>query len=194
MPKPQQKHKRPKAAPAAAPDSFAHAAEALKKELRASKRPRGPPEPSQVVQAWDDDETTPFPRGGASALAPLEHKAVTEQARTDAQAGLFDEAAEDAAPAEHLGLTADTEGSHSKEAHCLRRKELAAGVRLLGAVSDVSSDRLVLQLPNRLVGRVPREEISDELHAALSAGTASELPDLRKLFRRGEVPRRAPAP
>jgi hypothetical protein len=38
-------------------------------------------------------------------------------------------------------------------AHALQRKEIVAGVRLLGAVSDVSSDRILIQLPDQQSSR-----------------------------------------
>ena len=42
---------------------------------------------------------------------------------------------------------------------------------------------MLLQLPGRMVGRVSRAEVSDELHSLCETGDPSSLPDLRKHFK-----------
>ena len=133
-------------------------------------------------------DESPFPRGGGSALMPLEYKAVATAAKEDA---LF-EAAEGDADAPTSGtLIQQSATGELLRAHTLQRKQLVAGVRILGAVSEISSDRLIVQLPNRLTGRIGREEVSDELYDLAAqddgSGRLPPLPDLRKLFRVGEV-------
>ena len=150
-----------------------------------------------AAAAWQTDESAPFPRGGSVALTPLEYKAVATAAKEDAlfemaegggavggNAGKYD-VDDDDAPA--LASGSGRGGGELLRAHALLRKQLTAGMRVLGAVSEIHSDRLLVQLPNRLMGRIGREEISDELHAAMVAESLSAPPDLRKLFTKGEV-------
>ena len=138
--------------------------------------------------SWETDEAAPFPRGGGSALTPLEHRAITERAKEDA---LFEAREMTSAPAESSAVdperTAMSSGEDLIRAHNLGRRQLVPGVRMLCAVEDVSSDRLLVQLPCRLVGRVDRAEVSDELSAALDDGKLQSPPDLRRLFTVGEV-------
>lgn len=178
LPLPQTKKRRTAAATAAAPPPSV--GDALKAELRSTQRR----EPAPAL--WEVDETAPFPRGGGSALTPLEYKAAVSAAKEDALFEVHEESSREPAAVDMEERTA-MGGRELVRAHSLSRKHLVAGVRLLGAVSEVSSDRMLLQLPSRLVGRVERHEVSDELHAALADGTLQSPPDLRKLFRPGEV-------
>ena len=164
----------------------------LKDEIRnAQNRPKKLPENSATDEGavavssgyrWETDETVPFPRGGGSALTPLEHRAIATAAKEDASFESRQHGAEAAGP-----LRTALGGATLVRAHLLSRKQLVVGVRVLAAVSEVSSDRLLMQLPGRISGRVEREEVSDELHAAMQGGTLQAPPDLRKLFRMGEV-------
>ena len=153
-----------------------------KKQLAAD--PDAPKQPE--LAAWQTDEAAPFPRGGGSALTPLEYKAITTAAKEDA---LVETSGGGAVDPDVLPPPSAMGGGSSDllRAHTLLRKQLTAGVRVMGAVSEVHSDRLLLQLPNRIPGRVGREEISDELHAALADDSLGAAPDLRKLFSKGEV-------
>ena len=138
--------------------------------------------------ARDADEIAPFPRGGGSALTPLEFKAIAREAKEDALFGKTQDEEDSAGEAEGVGGGGmSSAASRLVRAHALHRKELVAGVRLLGAVTDVSSDRLLLQLPNHESGRVDRAEVSDELYETLADESLSTPPDLRRLFHRGEV-------
>lgn len=162
--------------------------DSLKDELRAQQKAKTPP----PVAAWETDENAPLPRGGGSALAPLEYKAIVASAREEV---LFDASMEDTNAPDKLfddgvgGAAATTAaaGSELVRAHSLHRKTLTGGVRALCAISDIASDRLLVQLPGRILGRIGREEVSDELYAAEADGSTSGLPDLRKLFKVGEV-------
>jgi rRNA biogenesis protein RRP5 len=164
------KKKKPHAAAAAPPASIG---DSLKDTLRSAQRPKkqlritqeddvataaaAPP----AAAAWETDESAPFPRGGGSALTPLEHKAIAARAKEDALfevSGGLEDADSGGASAAAAAAAASGSGELIR-AHALSRKHLVAGVRVLGAVSEVSSDRLVLQLPNELLGRVGREEV-----------------------------------
>ena len=167
------KAKKPKPIAAVAPPSIG---DALKDELRQKQQKKSPvAEPA----TWETDEAAPFPRGGGSALTPLEFKAITKEAKEDA---LF-EAQEESGPkppnhaADDIDAAARTGriGGELVKAHSLTRKLLVPGVRLLGAVSQISSDRLLLQLPNRQVGRVERAEVSDEPMAFTPPARPSDI-------------------
>jgi hypothetical protein len=146
-----------------------------------------------AAATWETDESAPFPRGGGSALTPLEYRAVAQSAKEDALFEAAEGVTEGAAGGgggaggARAAASAAAGGGELVRAHMLGLKQLVAGVRLLAAVSEAHSDRLLLQLPNRLIGRVSRDEVSDELFAALADGTLSTPPDLRKLFHKGEV-------
>lgn len=172
--------------------------DALKDSLREAQRKPGAAaavEAAAVAQetaaasTWETDETAPLPRGGGSALTPLEYRAVARRAKEDALFEVSGTAADDAGSEDGDADDARPAGSSRElvRAHVVSRKRLVAGVRLLCAVNDVSSDRLIVQMPNRLSGRIDREEVSDELRAALADGTLATPPDLRKLFQRGDV-------
>ena len=125
----------------------------------------------------------------------MEYKAVVQQAHQDV---LFSEAAptnddEAAGVAERRAGGGTSSTAELVRARGLKRQDFVTGMRVLGAVSEVSSDRLLLQLPNRHTGRINRSEVSDELHAAMTVdedeqeGAGFTPPDLRRIFRRGEV-------
>jgi hypothetical protein len=139
-----------------------------------------------VEPTWADDEEAPFPRGGGTELSALEHRAIARSAQADALAEQQEgkSARDRGSVYDAEAVNADAAGdSGLLRAHALHRKLCLPGLKLLGAVSDVSSERLLLQLPGRMVGRVSRAEISDEVHAIMEQGIAP--PDLRKLFRCG---------
>ena len=162
--------------------------DALKDSIRSAQKKAAPAPAATAATttSWETDEAAPFPRGGGSVLTPLEYKEVTMRAKEDA---LFETRDVDSAPAEAVDpeRTAMGAGKELVRAHNLGRRQLVAGVRLLCAVSEVSSDRLLMQLPCRLSGRVERSEVSDELSAALDDGSVQAPPDLRRLFKVGEV-------
>ena len=150
--------------------------EEKKKKLAAEATAAAP----AATQKYTDDDDTPFPRGGASAITPLEQR----EARFDAQRdfAMEQEAAarkkkskkrddEQLEPAEEdVVMGALTAGDEIARADSLRSADLTVGLRLLGAVGEVSSSKLTIQLPCQLVGTVSPSEVSDELHAALSSG------------------------
>ena len=171
--------------------------EEKKKKLAAEATAPAP----AATKKYADDDDTPFPRGGASAITPLERR----EARFDAQRDFAIEQdaaarkkkskkrdAEQVEEEEDVVMGALTAGDEIARADSLRSADLTVGLRLLGAVGEVSSSKLTIQLPCQLVGTVSPSDVSDELHAALSSGSLENPPDLRKLFRVGEV-RAAPS-
>ena len=167
--------------------------DALKDQMRKHQTKKKPAAEPAAPASWENNESAPFPRGGGSALTPLEHKAVVAAAREEALFEEPDQAANGNGGADGINVdasaaaTAAGGGAELVRAHSLRRKALVGGVRALCAVSDVSSERLIVQLPSRLLGKVDREEVSDELYALASQENGPPLPDLRKLFTVGEV-------
>ncbi|CAO3666623.1 unnamed protein product [Rhizopus microsporus] len=98
-----------------------------------------------------------FPRGGASALTPLEHREIANQAAKD----LFE-----LKPNKKTKTTAKpAEKPKSDKAYIeqLTFKKLTVGTCLLGCVSRINELELFVSLPHQLVGVIPITEISDAL-------------------------------
>ncbi|ORE09789.1 nucleic acid-binding protein [Rhizopus microsporus var. microsporus] len=117
-----------------------------------------------------------FPRGGASALTPLEHREIANQAAKD----LFesttknaDSAFTDSEPAKKKrkpnkktkATAKPAEKPKSDKAYIeqLTFKKLTVGTCLLGCVSRINELELFVSLPHQLVGVIPITEISDAL-------------------------------
>ena len=135
------------------------------------------------------DEEKAFPRGGASVLTPLEHKQIQIKANQDVlfeQAGIKrsgddgfsdmgSEDGEKAAPKlSKKRLTKRGKKTHEdgeKEqvvrVEGLNYKKLTTGTIILGHVTEISHQDIVLALPNNLVGYVPLTAISDKLNDRL---------------------------
>ena len=115
------KSKQPKQPP---PDAFKTAGEEFSRSLRARKPAAAAAAPAaESGGSWETDQQAPFSRGGGSALTPLEHKEIAQEARSDA---LFQDADDaGASAASRLGLgAAEPEGGEagaSVDAHWLRR-------------------------------------------------------------------------
>eukprot|EP00965_Chrysotila_dentata_P206091 6183350-Pleurochrysis_carterae.AAC.3 len=142
-----------------------------------------------MAAAWEDDAAAAFPRGGGGALSGLEHRRIAAEARRDAEEEILAFAKKkggkkrDRAETETDETAARTKLRTAEGGRLdtlLRSKELAKGSLLLGAVSEVNSTKITLQLPGRLKGTVAREEVSDELRAAIQDDDLEHLPDLRK--------------
>ncbi|RYN60588.1 rRNA biogenesis protein [Alternaria tenuissima] len=152
-----------------------------------SKPERAAPKPSVFK-----DEEKSFPRGGASVLTPLEHKQIQIKANQDVlfeQAGgvkrtgggddgFSDMGSEDdekaAAKSKKKPLTKKSKKSHDSgekddtvRAEGLSYKKLSPGTIILGQVTDISHQDIVLALPNNLVGYVPLTAVSDKLNERL---------------------------
>jgi rRNA biogenesis protein RRP5 len=135
------------------------------------------------------DEETSFPRGGASVLTPLEHKQIQIKANQDVlfeqsggkrsgDDGFSDMGSEDgeaAAPKASKkrpakkGKKSHDNGEKEEVVRVegLSYKKLTPGTIILGQITDVSHQDIVLALPNNLVGYVPLTAVSDKLNERL---------------------------
>ncbi|KAJ4362538.1 rRNA biogenesis protein rrp5 [Neocucurbitaria cava] len=135
------------------------------------------------------DEETSFPRGGASVLTPLEHKQIQIKANQDVlfeQAGVkrsggdgFSDMGSDdgeAAAPKSSKKKSSKKGKRSQEdgeqeqtirAEGLSYKKLSLGTIILGQVTEITHQDIVLALPNNLVGYVPLTAVSDKLNERL---------------------------
>ncbi|KAH4048700.1 hypothetical protein HBH70_099260 [Parastagonospora nodorum] len=151
----------------------------------AKSKPDIAPAPKSVFK----DEEKSFPRGGASLLTPLEHKQIQIKAnqdvlfeqsgvkRTGGDDGFSDMGSDDgeaAAPkAKKRPAKKSKKGQDDGEDEKIVRveglnyKKLTPGTIILGQVTDVSHQDIVLALPNNLVGYVPLTAVSDKLNERL---------------------------
>lgn len=152
----------------------------------AKAKPEIAPAPKSVFK----DEEKSFPRGGASVLTPLEHKQIQIKAnqdvlfeqsgvkRTGGDDGFSDMGSDDgdaAAPKAKKqrpakkGTKGQADGDKEDVVRVegLNYKKLTPGTIILGQVTDVSHQDIVLALPNNLVGYVPLTAVSDKLNERL---------------------------
>lgn len=138
------------------------------------------------------DEERAFPRGGAGVLTPLEHKQIQIQATKDV---LFEESGRKRAKGENDIGERDEDGVgdagqvkakkkrvKSKSKHTesdspvessirvrgLKFKRLTIGSMILGQVTKITANELILDLPNNLTGRVSINNVSDLLNERLT--------------------------
>jgi rRNA biogenesis protein RRP5 len=138
-------------------------------------------------------EEKSFPRGGASALTPLEHRQIQIEATKDV---LFEQSGSKRRPANsdtdddlensrlespqapkkkkrrkesHRKKDKDAEEVEEKQTKIegLSAKRLLPGTIVLGRVAQITSKDLVLDLPNNLHGYVPLTDISDQLNCRI---------------------------
>ncbi|KAF2681518.1 rRNA biogenesis protein-like protein RRP5 [Lentithecium fluviatile CBS 122367] len=143
------------------------------------------PESSTPKSIFKDEEKA-FPRGGASVLTPLEHKQIQIKATQDVlfeQAGLkrggddgLSDQGSDLGEEERRKASKKRKSKKSKTAHDeeakepkvkaegLSSKKLAIGTLVLGQVISLTTQDVVLALPNNLVGYVPLTAVSDKLN------------------------------
>ncbi|KAG0172965.1 rRNA biogenesis protein rrp5 [Apophysomyces sp. BC1034] len=153
-------------------------------------------------------ETTDFPRGGASALTPLEHREISNKAAQDlfsTSSTTSDEPAKKKQKADKKKKISKTTAASAKSKSKDKKKpieelgfkKLAPGMLLLGCISQISDLELYVSLPHQLSGVVPITEISDALTSMVEKAAEAqddeedndekpEIPDLHKLFRVGQ--------
>jgi rRNA biogenesis protein RRP5 len=147
------------------------------------------PEIAPAKQSVFKDEEASFPRGGASVLTPLEHKQIQIKAnqdvlfesagvkRTGGDDGFSDMGSDDeeraAAKTKKRPAKKSKKGQDDSEKEQVVRveglnyKKLTPGTIILGQVTEVSHQDIVLALPNNLVGYVPLTAVSDKLNERL---------------------------
>ncbi|KAJ3286606.1 hypothetical protein HK104_008958, partial [Borealophlyctis nickersoniae] len=163
-----------------------------------------------VVNALEES----FPRGGASALTPLEYREVVDQAKQDVlfeQIDTVDDGAtkppqkrkrrrgaDDAAAEDEDGPVKKSRGDRTiRSADGLSFKRINVGMTILGCIKEINDLELVVSLPHQQTGTVSITEISDHITAQVEKAAAddddddeddndSSIPDLRTLFRIGQ--------
>ncbi|KAB8360835.1 hypothetical protein FH972_024569 [Carpinus fangiana] len=182
----------------------------------------------------ENENSRAFPRGGASVLTPLEQKQIQVKAAKDAlfeesghkrakvrahdseqDSDLEDDfaAVEEGAKKKtkkRKTKSKDKNESEDKEPHFrvegLKTKHLQPGCSVLGQVSRLTAQEIVLDLPNNLTGTVSITAISKQLTARVQAlvdknedsendtnmEKADEDVDLCKIFHQGQYLRASP--
>jgi rRNA biogenesis protein RRP5 len=169
--------------------SDARNAKRRKSDVTEQSAPAKPkPEMTARTSVFKDEEKS-FPRGGASVLTPMEHKQIQIRANQDVlfeqsgtkrkgDDGMSDMGSDDEEKAASKaskkrpakkGKKAQEDGDKEKvvRAEGLNYKKLTPGTIVLGQITDVSHQDIVLALPNNLVGYVPLTAVSDKLNERL---------------------------
>ncbi|KAJ3136886.1 rRNA biogenesis protein rrp5 [Geranomyces variabilis] len=163
----------------------------------AAPRPTMPAKPA---------EEQAFPRGGASALTPLEYREVSDQAKQDV---LFEQTETEetvkAKPKSKRRRAAedDTKDGAKKirtdettYAEALSFKRLNVGMTMIGVIKEINDLDIAISLPDQLTGYVSITEISDYVTQQVekAAGDDDEsdaedvsVPELQELFTVGQT-------
>lgn len=125
-----------------------------------------------------------FPRGGASALTPLELKEVANEAASDVLFGkesltTTSSKPDDQRPLKKKKTSKATKVHESTEktaipVECLNFKSLIPGTYVLGQVTEINRLDLALSLPDNLIGYVPITSISPVITRQLEAFEESD--------------------
>lgn len=125
-------------------------------------------------------EEISFPRGGSSALSPLELKQVANEAANDVLFGSEQVLASHERPAKkkkkvskvisdsHSDTTAEEKEDKTDLIEHLSMRNLAVGTLLLGQVYKILKHELVISLPDGLHGYVSMADISDQMSSILT--------------------------
>lgn len=136
-----------------------------------------------VKRAVEEDE--PFPRGGGNESQPGKQDDASEVVLKDSKepdkkkrkkTKANDEKEED-----DPEVAAVTANLAMKNVNAVRFQNLVEGALLLGAVSEVLEQELIINLPFNLIGFVGRE------HASEPCKPGDELPPLEKLYHAGQL-------
>ncbi|KAI8058951.1 uncharacterized protein B0P05DRAFT_559162 [Gilbertella persicaria] len=148
-----------------------------------------------------------FPRGGASALTPLEHREISNKVARDLFNTENKKVADEEPPKKKRKPSKTAKKTEVKEQkktksdkayiEQLTFKKLTVGTSFLGCISRINELDLLVSLPHQLVGVVAINEISDPL-TALAEKVANQdddedeemeesgLPQLNQLFHVGQ--------
>ncbi|KAL6702839.1 rRNA biogenesis protein rrp5 [Coniothyrium glycines] len=179
--------------PAKKEKSADRSAKRRKSDAAAEPTPAKPKPTPEAQKSVFKDEEKSFPRGGASVLTPLEHKQIQIKANQDVlfeQAGIKRNGAggddfsdmgsgdeEKAAPKSakkrqsKKGKKAADDGDTEPVVRVqgLSYKKLSPGTIVLGQITEITHQDIVLALPNNLVGYVPLTAVSDTLNERLES-------------------------
>ncbi|KAJ3021566.1 Protein RRP5 [Thoreauomyces humboldtii] len=149
-----------------------------------------------------------FPRGGASALTPLEYREVSDQAKQDV---LFEQTdvVEEKPKRVKKRRTEDTAAGESSKkarteettsyAEALSFKRLNIGMTMIGCVKEINDLDIAISLPDQLTGYVSIAEISEYVTKAVEKAAEDDsdeddegnedagIPELRDLFAVGQI-------
>ncbi|KAI8646880.1 hypothetical protein BD408DRAFT_428276 [Parasitella parasitica] len=166
---------------------------------------------SAVTIAAHTEES--FPRGGASALTPLEHREISNKVAKDLFASSKASEAASNADSDEPAKKKRKPSKKAKKAVAVKDekpksdkvyieqlnfKKLTVGTAFLGCISHINELDLFVSLPHQLVGVVPITEISDAISAIvekvanedededMEGGSATALPNLADLFHVGQ--------
>ncbi|KAJ3186618.1 hypothetical protein HDU85_007438 [Gaertneriomyces sp. JEL0708] len=189
----------------------------VKSEPKQQKTEKSSPVPKPVKANEAQPMLTEeyFPRGGASALTPLEYRQVTDQAKKDI---LFEQTtpATDERPvkskrkrrrAEDDASSKEQDGTNKKRkeettiAEQISFKRLTVGMSVLGCIKEINDLDMVIALPHQLNGYVSITDISDVISAQVEKAAADDesdaasnddaedtsIPDLNDFFSIGQV-------
>eukprot|EP00794_Sanderia_malayensis_P005757 gene5757-6460_t len=126
-----------------------------------------------------------FPRGGSSALTPLEVRKVRQDAEKDVLFGDTSEVKKKKKPKQEksskISNTKDESANFSlprtKSVEPLVFKKLSEGIHILGCIREIQTTELVVSLPNSLTGYVPITNINEHLCRQLKKGLQDDAED-----------------
>ncbi|KAJ3056513.1 Protein RRP5 [Rhizophlyctis rosea] len=157
--------------------------------------------PVESVMKMEEES---FPRGGASALTPLEYREVADQAKHDF---LFEQTTEESQPQPQKkkrrrqeattttdGPTKSKKTRNTVHADPLSFKRVSVGTTFLGTIKEINDLDLAVALPNQLTGYISITEISEAISAQVEKAANdeddeendAEVPELRGLFYLGQ--------
>ncbi|KAF3930737.1 hypothetical protein ABW19_dt0209937 [Dactylella cylindrospora] len=160
------------------------------KEKSASKtsstKPADPQPSVQSTLRKSNKEEPSFPRGGASALTPLEYKEVVNEATREVLFETKDEIATEkperkrrqsatkpSSAKKHRKEDTDTQEPEIKIEQ-LSYKKLVPGQIVFGFISKITKKDVAVALPNNLVGYAPLTSISEQYTNLLKASLGDE--------------------
>ncbi|KAJ3156683.1 rRNA biogenesis protein rrp5 [Geranomyces michiganensis] len=153
-------------------------------------------------------EEQAFPRGGASALTPLEYREVSDQAKQDVLFEQTETAQEMVKPKTKSKRRRATEDEakdgtvkkvrtdETTYAEALSFKRLNVGMTMIGAIKEINDLDLTISLPDQLTGYVSITEISDYVTAQVEKAAGDDdgsddedvsVPELKNLFTVGQM-------
>ncbi|KAF8973590.1 hypothetical protein BDZ97DRAFT_1751613 [Flammula alnicola] len=124
-----------------------------------------------------------FPRGGGTSFTPLEVKAIRAEAVKEANAELFEDAANEKkgkkrkrkAEPESSKSSKPSESKDKIRIEHLNYKRLTVGMKLFGQIVSILPLALIISLPNQLFAHVPITNISSQFTEYLERADAEAM-------------------